>query len=184
MKNMSSFDFTNYAKKCHNDANCVYDGRPYGFHLDMVESGILTYKKVFNNYDYFLLACNGAIGHDLIEDAGLTFNNIEAVTNKRTAQVILSVTDVPEENRLMRHLMTMSKTVKDPIGIIVKMADLRANASYSKATGSSMYKKYKEEYKYRRPIFKGGLKWYTDMFNQEVLANFWLELDEIHEWNE
>jgi len=80
----------------------------------------------------------------------------------------------------LRHLATMGKTVKDFIAIIVKMADIRANGLYSKTHGSSMYKKYVEEYEYRRPIFKKALKWYSKDLNMDVLDEFWAELDEIH----
>ena len=89
-------------------------------------------------------------------------------------------TDVHEENRLLRHLFTMGKTVKNYRAIIVKMADMRANATYSKENGSSMYKTYVAEYLYRRPIFKKALMWYKEYLDAEVLAEFWKELDEIH----
>ena len=74
----------------------------------------------------------------------------------------------------------MGKTVKDYRAIIVKMADLRANALYSKTTGSSMYRKYVAEYQYRRPIFKMALRWYLNKLNFFILDEFWDELDEIH----
>jgi len=43
-----------------------------------------------------------------------------------------------------------------------------------------MYKKYVAEYEYRRPIFKMALKWYVNYLDQEVLKDFWKELDKIH----
>jgi len=76
----------------------------------------------------------------------------------------------------------MGKTVKDYIAIIDKMADMRANGRYSKDNGSSMYKTYVDEYNYRRPIFKKALKWYAKHLDQEILKDFWNELDEIHGW--
>jgi hypothetical protein len=36
-------------------------------------------------------------------------------------------------------------------------------------TGNSMYKKYVEEYRYRKPIFENALLWYKDEFNQNEL---------------
>lgn len=172
--------FGAFARKAHADANCLYDGKSYSVHVTMVEDGIEMYETIFLINKDYLIAHAGASGHDLIEDAKLTFNDIKAKSNRRVAQVVLAVTDVHEENRLLRHLATMGKTVKDYIAIIVKMADMRANGRYSKDSGSSMYKKYVAEYNYRRPIFKMALKWYTEFLDQETLKEFWAELDEIH----
>ncbi len=172
--------FSEFAKKAHDNANCTYDGMNYSIHVSMVENSIDMYETVFLNYNDYYIARKGASGHDLIEDAQLTFNDIKKASNRRVAQVILAVTDVHEENRLLRHLFTMGKTVKDYIAIIVKMADMRSNGHYSNDNGSSMYIKYVEEYEYRRPIFKMALKWYKDHLDAEILKDFWTELDEIH----
>jgi len=176
--------FSEFARLAHDNANCTYDGKNYYTHVKMVEDTIDMYETVFLRFDDYYIARKGGSGHDLIEDAQLTFNDIKNASNRRVALVVLAVTDVHEENRLLRHLFTMGKTVKDYIAIIVKMADMRSNGKYSKENGSSMYKKYLEEYEYRRPIFKKALKWYTKYLDQEVLNNFWAELDEIHGWKE
>lgn len=172
--------FGRFARETHNKANCSYDGKDYGTHLDMVEDSVDKYETVFKDHNDYLTARAGASGHDLIEDAQLSFNDVAEASSKRVARVVLAVTDVHEENRLLRHLFTMGKTVKDYIAIIVKMADMRSNGLYSKVNGSSMYKKYVEEYEYRRPIFKKALKWYNKNLNADVLDDFWAELDEIH----
>lgn len=78
--------------------------------------------------------------------------------------------------------MTMGKTVKNYRAIILKLSDIYANASYSKANGSSMYKKYVKEYEYRRPIFKTALNWYSDLLNKNELNRLWKDLDEIHNY--
>ena len=175
-------NFAAFARKAHEDANCLYDGKSYSIHLSDVEEGIDKYETVFLHHKDYYIARKGASGHDLIEDAKLTFNDIKDASNRRVAQVILAVTDVHEENRLLRHLFTMGKTVKDYVAIILKMADIRANGLYSKTHGSSMYKKYLEEYYYRRPIFKKALNWYMKDLDAEILKDFWGELDEIHKY--
>ena len=96
------------------------------------------------------------------------------------AKITLAVTDVHAENRLMRHLLTMHKTVSDHRAIILKICDILANATYSKKSGSSMYKKYCTEYAYRKPIFIEALKWYEDKFYQDELKKLWEELDIVH----
>jgi len=181
MKNLPNLeDFSAFAREAHDAANCTYDGMNYSVHLTMVEDGIDMYETVFKSHIDYRIARAGGSGHDLIEDAQLTFNDVKEASNRRVAQIVLAVTDVHEENRLLRHLFTMGKTVKDYVAIIVKMADMRANGFYSKDNGSSMYAKYVAEYEYRRPIFKMALKWYTKYLDQEILEDFWAELDEIH----
>lgn len=176
-------EFSKFARQAHDNANCKYDGKNYYTHVKMVEDSIDMYETVFLQYVDYHIARKGASGHDLIEDAQLSFNDVKDASNKRVARVVLAVTDVHEENRLLRHLFTMGKTVKDYIAIIVKMADMRSNGLYSKENGSSMYKTYVEEYEYRRPIFKKALKWYSKYLDQEILDDFWKELDEIHGYN-
>lgn len=136
---------TKFAIQAHKDANNKYDDKDYYTHIEMVEDNIEKYGTVFLKYSDYVKACAGASSHDLIEDAGLTFNNIKEATSTPVAHIVLAVTDVHEENRLLRHLATMGKTVKNYVAIIVKMADILANAKYSKRSGSSMYKKYVAE---------------------------------------
>ena len=168
------------AKKAHDDANCKYDGKSYYTHIKMVEDAVEMYRPIFKLFEDYVVTHDAASLHDCIEDAQLSFNNIKDASNIIVARIVLAVTDVHEENRLMRHLMTMGKTVKDYRAIVLKLCDIHANASYSKANGSSMYKKYKKEYEYRRPIFKTALKWYSKDLNEDVVEKLWKELDEIH----
>lgn len=182
VKKINLEDFAAFARKAHEDANCLYDGKSYSIHLTDVEGGVDMYETVFKNHKDYRIARAGASGHDLIEDAKLTFNDIKEASNRRVAEVILAVTDVHEENRLLRHLFTMGKTTKDYVAIILKMADIRANCLYSKIHGSSMYEKYLAEYEYRRPIFKMALKWHMEHLDAEILKGFWKELDKIHKY--
>ena len=168
------------ARNYHNKTNCYYDNHEYIYHVDIVVNNLIEYKDIFINEDDYISTCIAGYYHDCIEDAQLSFNDVKDASNIVVAKIVLAVTDVHEENRLMRHLMTMGKTVKDYRAIILKLCDIHANASYSKANGSSMYKKYAEEYQYRRPIFKKALTWYTDHLNINIVDNLWIELDEIH----
>lgn len=170
------------AKNYHNNTNCVYDNHEYIYHIDMVVDNIVKYENIFNDTNDYVLTSIAGYYHDCIEDAQLSFNNIKDVSNVDVARIVLAVTDIHEENRLMRHLMTMGKTVKDYRAIVLKLCDILANASYSKKTGSSMFKKYSKEYEYRRPIFKAALNWYKNELNQEAVDVLWEELDEIHNY--
>jgi (p)ppGpp synthase/HD superfamily hydrolase len=173
------------ARKQYNDSNCTYgdNNESYMIHIDMVVDFLTKHIAVFKclkNAEDTLIA---ALYHDSIEDAKQTYTNICDIAGKDVADITLGVTDVPSTNRLMKHLLTMGKTVSDYRFIILKMSDIYANTSYSKAHGSSMYKKYVEEYAYRKPIFKKALVWYKNDLNQDELDNIWEELDEIHNIN-
>ena len=172
------------ARIIHNKVNCSYgDNFEYIYHLDMVVNYILKHSKIFKYDEDIQITAISGFYHDTYEDARLTFNDIKNATNYEVACVVLAVSDVPEENRLMKHLMTMGKTVKDFRAIILKMCDILANGTYSKENGSSMYKKYLIEYEYRRPIFKLALKWYTEFLNMNEVDKLWDELDMLFDFN-
>lgn len=172
-------EFTN---KLYNNANCKYDGNSYINHIDMVISCINQHKNIFIENNDYINTIFAGLYHDVIEDAKISYNDIVEFANSDVADITLAVTDVPEKNRLLRHLSTMNKTVKDHRAIILKMCDIHANASYSKQVGSTMYQKYVEEYYYRRPIFKKALKWYEHKLNTEQVNYLWDELDNIHDF--
>lgn len=179
---MNLIKISDFARKAHDDANCIYDGKNYYTHVKMVEDCVNKYEFIFRKGEDFHNTLAAASCHDLIEDAKLSFNDIKNASNIDVARIVLAVTDIHEENRLMRHLMTMGKTVKDHRAIILKLCDIKANASYSKANGSSMYAKYVEEYAYRKPIFKKALNWYRDKLNMDKVTHLWSELDIIHKF--
>ena len=179
MKNYDILTIEKYAEKCYADANCKYGDGSYMIHIRMVLD-FITKHKVFKHYSDFVDTCGAALCHDLMEDAKQTYNNICDVAGKEVADITLGVTDVPAENRLMKHLLTMGKTVRDYRAIILKMADMYSNAKYSKQNGSTMYMKYVAEYRYRKPIFEMALAWYKKELDQEMLEVIWKELDEIH----
>ncbi len=168
-----------YAETCYNNANSKYDGQSYMVHVDMVRNVILLHKQIFISTDDYENTIAAADCHDLIEDAKQTFNDIASNSNTEVANIVLAVSDTPAENRLMRHLLTMPRTVKDHRALILKLADILANATYSFEHGSSMYNKYKSEYVYRRAIFKKALLWYPDKLNQSEVNKLWDELDNI-----
>lgn len=180
---MSDFSkIAKYAEQCHANANCEYGkGESYMVHINMVVDLITAYSDVFKNPEDSRCAIKAAFCHDCIEDTKESYNDISAVIGIDAANIVLAVTDAAGKNRLMKHLLTMSKTVLDYRAIILKMCDICSNATYSKKTGSSMHKKYVEEYQYRKPIFKKALSWYSEELNQNVLDLLWTELDKAHD---
>jgi hypothetical protein len=173
-------DLREIARKQYNDANCKYGNNEYIYHIDMVSDAIEKYQNVFINQNDYFNTYVASLFHDSIEDARQTFNDMKGIIGIEAARVVLRVTDVPAENRLMRHLLTMGKTVEDYRAIILKMADMWANVTYSKTSGGTMYIKYVDEYQYRKPIFQSALKWYIQYLDQILLAELWEELDYAH----
>lgn len=180
---MNELDFKvlkEIARKQYNDANCKYDNNEYFLHIDMVINCIEKHENVFKLYNDYTTTRIAILFHDSIEDANQSYNDIFRIAGKDVADITLAVTDVPADNRLMKHLLTMHKTVKDYRAIILKMCDILANATYSKANGSSMYNKYVAEYAYRKPIFQLALTWYKEYLNQDELDVLWNELNMVH----
>ena len=168
------------ARKQYNDSNCRYGNNEYIYHIDMVVDFLTKHIAVFKSPKDAEDTLIAALYHDSIEDAKQTYTTIKKVGGKSVADITLDVTDVPAENRLMKHLLTMGKTVQNYRAIILKMADIYCNAKFSKENGSSMYPKYVAEYLYRRPIFGTALLWYRNDLNEKELLEIFRELDEIH----
>jgi (p)ppGpp synthase/HD superfamily hydrolase len=169
-----------YSQKCYDDANCRYGDGNYFTHILMVVGFVEKYSGVFVYESDRIFTIHSAYTHDLIEDAKQTYSDIMTICGKDVADITLAVTDVHAENRLMRHLLTMHKTVKDHRAIILKLCDILANATYSRENGSSMYPKYVEEYPYRKAIFQKALAWYGNSLYRNELKLLWEELDSIH----
>jgi len=169
-----------YARHSYSESNCRYGDNEYYLHINMVLNNVNKYQNIFKNNLDAQHTIGAAHTHDLIEDAKQAYSNIANVCGNDVADITLAVTDVPAENRLMKHLLTMGKTVKDHRAIILKMCDILANATYSKESGSSMYMKYVFEYQYRKPIFKTALTWYRNELDAVELNKLWDELDVIH----
>ena len=182
MKDCDLKKIKRYAEKCYKEANCTYgdEGGSYMIHINMVVDFLTKHIAVFKNLEDAVHTLGAADCHDLMEDAKQTYTDIKKVAGKDVADITLGVTDVPAENRLMKHLLTMGKTVRDYRAIILKMADIYSNAKFSKESRSSMYPKYAAEYLYRRPIFGSALIWYRNDLNEMELLEIFRELDEIH----
>lgn len=119
---------------------------PYSFHLDSVRKFALEFINLIPfEYEFdILVACQG---HDLIEDARMTYNDVVILTNKFTADIIYSCTELRGRTRSERHGEEYIDGLKDnKYGLFVKLCDLMANISFSLATNSKMYYKYQKEF--------------------------------------
>ncbi len=166
-------NFTEFCKHQH-DVVCnqkYNDTLPYSFHLNIVAEqakkwGYLVEER---NREVVIL---GAWGHDLIEDARITYNDIVqfkhyhtvSFPNKKLADIIYSCTELRGKNRDERHGPEYVQGLKDnKLGLFVKLCDISANIGFGILTNSSMVGKYRKEFpKFKEQLY---LEEYQPLFN-------------------
>jgi hypothetical protein len=159
----------NYASSLHDDRNQSYDNQPYSVHLTQVYNVLMP---SFGDEDVIM---NASLCHDLLEDTGITYNDLKTFVGRDVADVVYDVTNELGKNRKERAEKTYPKIAANPLAVIVKVADRIANTTYSKKSGSSMYKKYCSEY----PSFRQAL--YNNFPNHpynDRIEHLWKVLEE------
>ena len=180
-------EFREFIYEQHNiECNQKYDEFPYSHHLDSVETigniymhlipdDLIEQEYVHHHRNASLrdVVRYGLISHDSIEDARLTYNDIFTVAHKylknrkaagMVADIVYCVTDEKGKNRKERKNDKYYRELKaNKLAIFVKLCDIAANTTFSKTSGSSMYKKYKSEF----PSLKEKLylEEYKELFN-------------------
>lgn len=126
--------------------NQKYDGnQPYSNHLKFVEAQVDRFSHLLSPSDY-ILALHGAIGHDLLEDARVTYNNVVEKGGIEVAEIVYACTESKGRNRDERHNVEFYKTLgENELAVYVKLCDIIANVTYSLLTQSSMIDKYRKE---------------------------------------
>ncbi len=162
------------------------DNLPYSFHLKSVEAQgekfmyLITQESV-NNPENFRsrpstiteIVRLALSFHDSIEDSRLTYNDINEIVNEylcntiaseQVANIVYCVTDEKGKNRKDRkNSKYYSELKENKYAVFVKLSDIAANTIYSKLIGSSMYKKYKNEFEgFKNKVY---IEEYKDFFN-------------------
>ena len=136
-----------FSVNCHISTNHFYDGLPYEFHLNMVTE---TAKKFISlipsaDHDVVLASC---WAHDTIEDTRVTYNDVKSQLGVEVAEIVYALTNEKGKNRKERANDKYYAGIRAvPYATFVKMCDRIANVEYSKNQSSSMFEKYKEEFK-------------------------------------
>lgn len=142
-------NFKQYCIRQHDiECNQKYDKElPYSFHLNLVAIQQRKWEYLLGNVDEMTFTNKGAWGHDLIEDARKTYNDIRNIAGKIVADIIYCCTDEKGKNRDERHNAKFYMELKENrLAVFVKLCDIIANITYSLLTNSSMYRKYSKEY--------------------------------------
>lgn len=166
------------------DCNQKYDKiLPYSFHLKAVVAQADKYHLYIPNIYTDPYARSFAIdinkstviiasaGHDLIEDARMTFNDVlDLVSNKEIADIIYACTEEKGKNREERHSQKFFDELKqNRLAVYVKLCDIMANVLYSLLSNSSMFKKYQKEF--------SNLK--EQLYIEEEYEPLWKDLEKL-----
>jgi len=166
-------NFIDFCKHQHDvECNQKYNKTlPYSFHLNLVAGQANKWKSLINPEDW-ILVLYGAWGHDLIEDARITYNDIIQFKHYHTvsfpstklADIIYACTELRGKNRDERHGPEYIKGLKEnKLGLFVKLCDISANVGFGILTNSSMVDKYRKEFpKFKEQLY---LEEYKPVFN-------------------
>lgn len=152
--------FIDFCKHQHDiECNQKYDGNlPYSFHLNLVAKQVKKFDNILKPEER-ILVLYGAWGHDLIEDARITYNDVKTYSHEVTsggkliktflpevADIIYACTELRGKNRSERHGNEYIQGLKDcRLGLFVKLCDISANIGFGVLTNSSMVEKYRKE---------------------------------------
>ncbi len=164
------YEFIKYCYLQHDiEVNQKYDDKrfgkylPYSFHLDFAVSQVIRmHKKVFFSDYEKLITILAAAGHDLIEDARLSYNDIVNIVNnhfkvddiefknalgKDVADIIFAVSDEKGKKRSERkNDKYYNELNQNKYAVYVKMCDMIANRGYGMLNNNSMYSSNKNEF--------------------------------------
>lgn len=132
----------------HRSTNHKYDYLPYEYHLNMTVSVFNRFKHHVEDISEYnvMLAC---YGHDLIEDARVSYNDVKSVLGYQVAELIYAMTEEKGKNRKERLNEKYYQGLKDTkYGVFIKLCDVISNVEYSKMSGSSMIEMYRKEFDY------------------------------------
>ena len=155
-------EFVDFCKSAHANTNHFYDGNlPYVFHLQMVVNEVIAHlpKADDNCFPYILKYDFGsasisraelimaAYGHDLIEDARMTYNDVlKASKNTVISDIIYACTNEKGRNRAERANDKYYEGIRNTAGAsFIKFCDRIANVKFCKMMGSSQFEMYRKE---------------------------------------
>jgi (p)ppGpp synthase/HD superfamily hydrolase len=92
---------------------------------------------------------HGCWGHDLIEDARVSYNDIAKMAGKDVAELIFAVSNEKGRDRNEKQDVRYYHGIRStPYAVFVKLSDRIANVQYGIMTKSTMLDKYREEHKH------------------------------------
>lgn len=137
-----------YFTKLHDiDCNQKYGyNLPYSFHLHCVYEIAQKFLYLIRRdvHNIVLISC---FGHDSIEDARISYNDIKSMYGEQVAEIIYLCTENKGRTRNERKDSAFyNELFANELAVFVKLCDLIANVSYSILSNSKMFDTYKQEY--------------------------------------
>ncbi len=152
---------------CHTERNQKYDAHPYSYHLEQVyQVGLQFIHLIPESLREAVLA--GCFAHDVIEDTGVSYNDVLRATSFEVAEIAYALTTPKGRTRAERHCSAYYEEIrKTPGAAFVKVCDRIANVRHSRDTGSRMHGMYrKEAQKFRDSLFQEELAPMFKMLDQ------------------
>ena len=147
------------AAEIHASVNQKYDELPYSFHTNFVSMVFMQHGSVcFASRNAMvsdgLSAVFGAIFHDTIEDARLTYNDVKQIASEfmgnaqaeLAADIVYALTNEKGKNRAERENDKYFELIRQtPYAPCIKVCDRYANAMYAGIRDTGMCRKYSRE---------------------------------------
>lgn len=157
-----------FIKNQHQRVNQLYDGLPYFVHLKEVVRFAKKYIRLIPEEfrDIVILA---SWGHDLIEDTGLSYNDVKKELGQEVADIIFILSNEKGKDRKERANDKYYEGIQNnELANYIKICDRLANMFHSKVYGNKQYRMYIKEL----PHFKSKI--YNGMYDE-----MWDELENI-----
>ena len=161
------------AHELHQNVNEVYgDDLPYGFHLDMVAEGVISYGHlVCAREEDVIPLFFGCYYHDSIEDARLSYNDVMRAARKwmteeqalMATEIVYALTNDKGRTREERAGEKYYQGIREtPYAPFVKLCDRLANITYSCTGEGNKGTRMKEVYKGEMPHFLPAINPHSD----------------------
>ena len=161
------------AHELHQSVNQTYgDLLPYGYHLDMVVSGIRDFGYlVCAREEDVLPLFFGGYYHDSIEDARVTYNDVMGMARGRlteeqalmATEIVYALTNDKGRTRAERAGEAYYRGIREtPYAPFVKLCDRLANITYSCSEVNGSNLRMKEVYKKEVPHFLASINPHSD----------------------
>ena len=153
-----------FALRCH--SGHMYGNKAYSFHLQSV----VDVAKEFDLPEEVVTSC---WLHDVIEDCGVTYQQIKKRFGEDIAENVYSVTDELGRNRKERKSKTYPKIRSNEMALCVRLCDRISNVRQAQADSNvNFLKMYKKEHE----DFRSHLYW--SGANEKTMA-LWEALDSL-----
>lgn len=142
----------------HADVNQKYGEHEYSYHILSVADEAMKLISILypeiQDKDLFTVIIFGALFHDSIEDARLSYNDVHKIALSfmsepyatAATEIVYALTNEKGRTRAERANDKYYEGIRNTrFAVLVKLADRIANMKYSSTSKSSMYQKYIQE---------------------------------------